>query len=156
MTVTGRRPLCSAESTCFRSFLNESLQNPMESETHPASSIRTFNEHFNDPQNDIVLRSKENIHFRVHSIVLRNTSSFFHAMFTLPQSSSSPTREHSLHMDEEEWVMEASLRICCGMPIQIEHLRSFDTIEPLLHFCDKYGTSHPSSQPDHEVKISQA
>jgi len=48
-------------------------------------------------------------------------------------------------MDEEEWVMEASLRICCGMPIQIEHLRSFDTIEPLLHFCDKYGMTGPIS-----------
>lgn len=117
----------------------------MESETNSASGTRTFNEHFNGPQNDVVLRSKENIHFRVHSIVLRNTSSFFQTMFTLPQSSSSSTEEHSLHLDEEAWVIEAALRICCGMPIQIIHLRSFDTIEPLLHFCDKYGTSHPST-----------
>ncbi|KAF8320527.1 uncharacterized protein EI90DRAFT_2939226 [Cantharellus anzutake] len=118
----------------------------MDSKDGIDSQARIFNEHFKDPHDDVVLRSKENIHFRVHSIILRNTSSFFRTMFSLPQTgSSSSEAEHCLHLDEEDWVIEAALRMCCGMPIQIEHLRSFDTIEPLLHFCDKYGMNGPIS-----------
>lgn len=35
---------------------------------------------------DVVIRSSDNIHFRVHTLILSMVSDFFSAMFTLPQS----------------------------------------------------------------------
>jgi hypothetical protein len=113
----------------------------------PVASDVTYHNLFDDCDADIILQSKDGILFRVPSTVLQKTSTFFRSMLSLPQGSQSPRLANlTLPLDEEAWIVEPVLRMVCGLPIIIDEvLDSFDTVEPILHCCDKYGMGGPLS-----------
>ena len=105
-------------------------------------------------EGDIVLRSKDAVLFRVPSSALRMTSSWFRAMFSLPQSppsnalSSDGTgigraSESEIALDEDSRTVEHFLRMICGLAIP--ELDSWDVVDPLLYVAEKYDTPGPVS-----------
>ncbi|KIP10948.1 hypothetical protein PHLGIDRAFT_100535 [Phlebiopsis gigantea 11061_1 CR5-6] len=103
-----------------------------------------FHELFNSPDADSVLGSKDGVLFRVHSFVLKTTSGWFRAMFSLPQKSQTPDDPAVIaYLDEDAATLEALLRCVCGLPIP--RLDSYDTIEALLFAAEKYDMPGPPS-----------
>jgi hypothetical protein len=110
-------------------------------------------------ESDVVLCSRDGIHFRVPSTTLKMTSSWFRAMFTLPQSappsvSATPlARTRSLPppvveseviaLDEESRTLEPLLRMACGL--EIASLDTWDAVEPVLYAAEKYDMPGPAS-----------
>jgi BTB/POZ domain len=113
---------------------------------------------------DIVLRSRDGVLFRVPSMTLKMTSSWFRTMFTLPQAAppstlpsycSSPTSPSSrpssqepfepeiISLDEESSTLEPLLRMACGL--EIPTLDTWDVVEPVLYAAEKYDMVGPSS-----------
>ncbi|KAF8325453.1 uncharacterized protein EI90DRAFT_3128817 [Cantharellus anzutake] len=100
---------------------------------------------FNGSDYDLSLVSKDNIIFNVPSSTLRRSSNFFRSVFLLPQEAQRHSDPIKLFLDDDAWVVEAALRMVNGMPIQMEHFKSFDSLEPILHFCEKYDMHGPMS-----------
>jgi hypothetical protein len=110
-------------------------------------------------ESDVVLCSRDGILFRVPSTTLKMTSSWFRAMFTLPQSatpsmSSPPSRTRGLPsptppeseviaLDEESRTLEPLLRMACGL--EIASLDTWDAVEPVLYAAEKYDMPGPAS-----------
>ncbi|KAH9062391.1 hypothetical protein EDB87DRAFT_299089 [Lactarius vividus] len=112
-------------------------------------------------ESDVVLASRDGILFRVPSTTLKMTSSWFRAMFTLPQrepstapsTSASPlVRTSSLNMsadsevislDEDARTLEPLLRMACGL--EIATLDTWDAVEPVLYAAEKYDMPGPAS-----------
>src|SRR5258708_31380324 len=82
-------------------------------------------------ESDVVLCSRDGILFRVPSTTLRMTSSWFRAMFTLPQGAnpstsssasppvglSPPVDSEVIALDEDARTLEPLLRMVCGLEI---------------------------------------
>ena len=99
---------------------------------------------FSSPDADVVLATKEGIHFRVHSYTLKNTSGWFRSMFSLPQKDAVQDDHPVLiYVDEDAGVLEALLRCVCGL--EIPRLDTYDLIEPLLFAAEKYDMPGPPS-----------
>ena len=64
-----------------------------------------YHEMFHDPDGDVILRSSDGVLFRTHSFTLRRSSSFFGAMFSLPQPSSLPQSSQTITLDEDSSVI---------------------------------------------------
>jgi hypothetical protein len=107
-------------------------------------------------ESDVVLCSRDGILFRVPSTTLKMTSSWFRAMFTLPQSTSTsaspPTRNSGLNpptdseviaLDEDARTLEPLLRMVCGL--EIAALDTWDAVEPVLYAAEKYDMPGPAS-----------
>lgn len=106
--------------------------------------IPACHELFSSPDADTILGSKDGVLFRVHSFILKTTSGWFRAMFSLPQKAQShddPTV--TVYVDEDAATLEALLRCVCGLPIP--RLDSYDTIEALLFAAEKYDMPGPPS-----------
>lgn len=63
------------------------------------------------PDGDLVLRSIDNIDFRIHSAILRVASGFFSDMSQLPQSSDSTPKAEFLRMEETSDILDIVLRL---------------------------------------------
>ena len=109
-------------------------------------------------ESDVVLSSRDGVLFRVPSTTLKMTSSWFRAMFTLPQSanprpSASPPARHStlnppadtetIALDEDSRTLEPLLRMICGL--EIAALDTWDAVEPVLYAAEKYDMPGPAS-----------
>ncbi|EPQ57609.1 hypothetical protein GLOTRDRAFT_37773, partial [Gloeophyllum trabeum ATCC 11539] len=115
----------------------------------PETSI-TYHPLFCSEEANVVLGCKDgSMYFRLHAFTLKTASSWFRAMFTLPQCSdtatitSSPAASDVIRLDEDAPTLEALFRMICGLPIP--PLDSYDTIEPLLYAADKYDMPGPIS-----------
>ncbi|KAI9452648.1 hypothetical protein BJY52DRAFT_900799 [Lactarius psammicola] len=111
-------------------------------------------------ESDVVLASRDGVLFRVPSTTLKMTSSWFRAMFTLPQgsapstSASPPARNSTLNsptaadsevisLDEDSRTLEPLLRMACGL--EIATLDTWDAVEPVLYAAEKYDMPGPAS-----------
>src|SRR6266702_2842698 len=107
-------------------------------------------------ESDVVLASRDGILFRVPSTTLKMTSSWFRAMFTLPQgsapspSASPPSRTSGaltdsevISLDEDARTLEPLLRMVCGL--EIATLDTWDAVEPVLYAAEKYDMPGPAS-----------
>jgi len=96
---------------------------------------------------DVVLGSKDGVLFRVPSTTLKMTSSWFRALFTLPQgmpaSATPPASPDTINLDEDARTLEHLLRMVCGLVIP--ELESWDIVEPLLYAAEKYDMPGPLS-----------
>lgn len=61
---------------------------------------------FNAPDTDIILRSSDGKEFRVHRLILSLSSSVFQGMFTLPQSTESPSPVPTVHLSDPSDILE--------------------------------------------------
>jgi hypothetical protein len=104
-----------------------------------------FHPLFNSLEADIVLGSKDDVFFRVHSFTLKMTSGWFSSMFTLPQkeNAAGSASQVTVYLDEDSVVIEALLRCVCGLAIP--QFDSYDIIEPLLYAAEKYDMPGPLS-----------
>jgi hypothetical protein len=103
---------------------------------------------FASQEGDVVLSAKGGTLFRLHSFVLKTTSGWFRAMFSLPQKHT-PTCPTVLYLDEDEHTLEALFRMMCGLPIL--SLNSYDTVDSLLFAAEKYDMTGPASIIRHLV-----
>lgn len=110
-------------------------------------------------ESDVVLCSRDGILFRVPSTTLKMTSSWFRAMFTLPQSAppsvsatplsrtrslpAPPVESEVIALDEESRTLEPLLRMACGL--EIASLDTWDAVEPVLYAAEKYDMPGPAS-----------
>ncbi|KAI0055747.1 hypothetical protein BV25DRAFT_1921545 [Artomyces pyxidatus] len=96
---------------------------------------------------DVVLGSRDGTLFKVPSTTLRMTSSWFRAMFSLPQTSAtaqaSTLAPDVINLDEDARTLEHLLRMVCGLTIP--ELDSWDSVEPLLYAAEKYDMPGPQS-----------
>ncbi|KAI0829608.1 hypothetical protein BC628DRAFT_1512276 [Trametes gibbosa] len=104
-----------------------------------------FHPLFASTDGDIVLGSKDRVHFRVHSFTLKTTSGWFRAMYSLPQRTSTVVDlpPETIYVDEDSTTLEGLLRMVCGL--SIPRLDSYDIIEPILHAAEKYDMPGPMS-----------
>ncbi|KZT24213.1 hypothetical protein NEOLEDRAFT_1094847 [Neolentinus lepideus HHB14362 ss-1] len=125
----------------------------MQVETHEAKLI-SYHPLFSSDDADVVLGCKDGTtYFRLHSFILKMTSSWFRTMFSLPQQtpisatppepSSRPGSSDIIHLDEDANTLEGLFRMICGQPIP--RLDSYDIIEPLLYAAEKYDMLGPIS-----------
>ncbi|KAJ7612985.1 hypothetical protein FB45DRAFT_842921 [Roridomyces roridus] len=97
---------------------------------------------FADKTADVALHSVEGTVYLVHSIILRNTSSFFRTMLSLPQPADSKA-PHDIPVGEKDVVLERVLRLMCGM--EIPRWSSLDEIESVLTLVEKWEAPGPLS-----------
>ncbi|KAF8645060.1 hypothetical protein AX16_008118 [Volvariella volvacea WC 439] len=98
---------------------------PVSEHTSPPTPKQVMDSVFNDHRADIILRSSDGVHFKMHKSLLSFASSFFEGMFELPQPSvSSPSCDEQLD----------------GLPI-IALAESSAALRKLLMFC------HPAHAP---------
>ncbi|KAI0961471.1 hypothetical protein AcW1_000544 [Taiwanofungus camphoratus] len=102
-----------------------------------------LNSDFADPSADVLLVAKDDIKFRVHSVVLKRTSGWFREMFKLPQDGNDDAAQVVLHVDETSDVLDVLLAMITGLPIP--GLVSIDFVERLLSAAEKYDMPGPIS-----------
>ncbi|KAF8170271.1 hypothetical protein K438DRAFT_1921263 [Mycena galopus ATCC 62051] len=79
--------------------------------------------------------------FRLHTFILKTTSSWFRAMLSLPQGQAPPI-ESVIFMEEDEDTLELLLRMVSGLPLlPIEH---YDMVDKILFAAEKYDMPGPS------------
>ncbi|KDQ49166.1 hypothetical protein JAAARDRAFT_43071 [Jaapia argillacea MUCL 33604] len=117
----------------------DSLDSEIFSECEPV-----YHPLFSSPEADIVLGSKSNTLFRVHSFTLKSTSGWFRTMFSLPQHPSSPSSsETKIILDETTETLTSLLLLISGLPLP--PLTSYDVIEPIVYAAEKYDMPGPLS-----------
>lgn len=100
---------------------------------------------FNSNKADIVLRSSDDVHFRVYRCLLALASPFFDSMFDLPQPQVRSAHEE-LHnglevipVTENSRVLDMLLRFCYPATVDDPRLRNAMDIEGVLEAAIKYG-----------------
>ncbi|KAJ7718000.1 hypothetical protein DFH07DRAFT_860700 [Mycena maculata] len=116
----------------------------MQSESDESSSTSSpvFHPSFCSPDGDIVLAAKGgDLFFRLHSFILKTTSSWFRTMLSLPQGQSSSVEV--IFMDEDEDTLELLLRMVSGLPLlPVVH---YDVVDKILFAAEKYDMPGPMS-----------
>ncbi len=107
---------------------------PETSEPKKSQKIR-FVAPFNEDDADVIIRSKDNLHFRVHKLFLMKASPVFEGMFSLPSGDESDPIQ-TVPFEEDGMTLSHLLRLC--YPIAGPQLATLETISPLLDVCDKY------------------
>ena len=136
------------------------------SSEQPLSATNKAHPEFADDDADIILCSSDGVHFRVHSIILKLSSGWFRALFTLPQghaselsssSSSSITasdgkgkpvpapQQDPIVVNENAELLEMLLRMACGKELPVHRLQSLEFIQDLLQVAEKYDMPGPAS-----------
>ena len=82
-----------------------------------SSGEQSFHPLFSSPDADVVLASKDQTQFRVHSYTLKTTSGCFRGMFSLPTSSQASTGFEVIRLEEDSDTLERLLRMICGLPV---------------------------------------
>ncbi|KZV68305.1 hypothetical protein PENSPDRAFT_562874, partial [Peniophora sp. CONT] len=115
---------------------------------------------FNRPDADVILRSSDNVDFRVHKLILSIASPFFEQMFRLPTPPPPEKEDESWHaglplvpMTESGATIELVLRFMYPIPSPKVTL---EDIGALLEFSRKYDVHICDSQVDFGLRNSVA
>ncbi|KAJ7874741.1 hypothetical protein B0H14DRAFT_2717339 [Mycena olivaceomarginata] len=118
------------------------MQSESEESGPPTQTTPTFHPSFDSPDGDIVLSAKGgHKFFRIHSFILKTTSSWFRAMLSLPQSQSPPMEV--VFMEEDEDTLELLLRMISGLPLL--PIVNYDVVDRILFTAEKYDMPGPMS-----------
>ncbi|KAG2345769.1 hypothetical protein BDR05DRAFT_960038 [Suillus weaverae] len=100
---------------------------------------------FNNAKADIILRSSDDVYFRVFRCILALASPFFEAMFDLPQ----PRRSHSndemldgldvIQVSESSRTLDMLLRFCYPAAVKDPSMEDMNDVEEVLEAAMKYG-----------------
>jgi hypothetical protein len=98
---------------------------------------------FDSKDADFVLCSSDGTYYRIHSFILRTTSSFFRAMLTLPQQPNDPGELETIAvtLGETSKVLGVLLRMISGL--EIPKWESLDDVEAVLDAAHKYDMPGP-------------
>ncbi|KAF8448900.1 hypothetical protein L210DRAFT_3523410 [Boletus edulis BED1] len=100
---------------------------------------------FNSNKADIVLRSSDDMYFRVYRCLLALASPFFDSMFDLPQPQAHSPHEEMYHglevipVTENSRVLDMLLRFCYPASVDKLHPEKAADIERVLEAAVKYG-----------------
>ncbi|EIN03879.1 hypothetical protein PUNSTDRAFT_19366, partial [Punctularia strigosozonata HHB-11173 SS5] len=105
-------------------------------------AIRPAHHPFDDVNADVILRSSDNVDFRVHKLILSLSSPFFRDMFTLPQApladaKDDPTDRPVVHMMEDHVTLDDILRLCYPLT-SLTSIKNFDRVYSALSAGMKY------------------
>ena len=102
---------------------------------------------FHRANGDVVLRSSDGFHHRVHKVILSEASPFFSAMFSLPQgemtSMSLPCEAHDyeipvIPVTEDSRTLSHLLRLCYPEPLPSPSSLTLNEVESLFDAASKY------------------
>lgn len=99
---------------------------------------------FNDPDADVILRSSDNVDFRVYKSIMSLISPIFHDMFTLPQeppvsSKGDQSNPPLVHLAEDHVILSDLLQLCYPpSPIDTHLTEDFDRLRCALSAGMKY------------------
>lgn len=96
---------------------------------------------FDQDSADVILRSSDGVHFRVHSVILAQASPFFRTMFVLPQPKGADGPPPVIDCAEISNVLTTLLTLC--YPIVKPRVRPFTDIEPAVRAAQKYEMDLP-------------
>ena len=102
---------------------------------------------FDNPDADTILRSVDNVHFRVFRGILTTVSPFFSSMFALPQPSSPnahPQGAPIVDVSEASDTLDVFLRLCYPFPTS-PTFASFDDAKRVLEAMHKFQVAWHSS-----------
>ncbi|KAI1797810.1 hypothetical protein LXA43DRAFT_268288 [Ganoderma leucocontextum] len=105
-------------------------------ETHPVLAAAF-------PTADVTLLSKDDVLFPISSTTLSRTSSWFRAMFTLPQGTRLTSGTEPIAVSESSEVLAHLLSMISG--ISLPPLDNVDDIEALLYAAEKYEMAMASA-----------
>ncbi|KAI0084877.1 hypothetical protein BDY19DRAFT_968587 [Irpex rosettiformis] len=94
-----------------------------------------FLEPFDDEDGDIIIRSCDNMHFRVHKLILKKASPVFDGMFMLPTGDDTDPVQ-TVPLEEGSITVARLLRLC--YPFGSPQLGTLDDVSNLLNTCEKY------------------
>jgi len=101
-------------------------------------SLTTYE--FDAPDADLILRSNDDVDFRVHCCVLAAASPFFRVMFTLPQPKAYPSSDSTsfpiVPVSELHQTLDPLLRLI--YPVADPPMSTLDDINPVLAAAYKY------------------
>lgn len=112
---------------------------------HPQpSSTAQHHPDFSAPGSDIVLASKDNVSFHLHSFQLKTSSAWFRSMLSLPPPASAGRQmDEVIYVDEPSRVLDPLLRMACGM--QVTPIADYDLVDEVLFAIEKYDMPGPLS-----------
>ena len=115
---------------------------------------------YNRSDGDVVLRSHDNVGFKVHRLYMAMASPIFAAMFSLPQppasdsdqpkSTQSELSQPIVEMEEGSQVIQALLDIC--YPFKVPDLSSLNSINATLQAAVKYEITKAIEQCRRELR----
>ncbi|KAF8995457.1 hypothetical protein BDQ17DRAFT_1016692 [Cyathus striatus] len=112
-------------------------------ESPPSAAPIAFHPDFDTSDADIVLVPKcATCRFRIHSHILKLTSGFFRAMFSLPQSQSSNNPD-DIYLDEEAHILVHLFRMTSGLVLL--PIDSYDLLDAIIYAAEKYDMPGPMS-----------
>jgi len=91
---------------------------------------------FNDEDADLILRSKDNVHFRAFKAILKKASSVFSDMFTKPTNVDMDGIQ-TVDLTEDSETIDHLLRLC--YPMQDPQFKNLDQVSVLAGVCEKYA-----------------
>lgn len=117
-----------------------------------------FHPDFNYPEDDVVLKTSDNVGFRVHSAILRRASTVFSDMLALAQSPSVPlpNGDIAIPLEESKEVVELGLSIVSSRPISPTSLSNHHSFRRVVLFCDKYGMNGALSMLEAYAQVASA
>ncbi|KAJ7209591.1 hypothetical protein GGX14DRAFT_452110 [Mycena pura] len=127
-------------------FTPDLMQSESEESKTDTDASQVFHPSFSSSDGDIVLAAKGgNLFFRLHSFVLKTTSSWFRTMLSLPQGQSAL---EVIYMDEEEgthppYTLDLLLRMVSGLPLL--PVADYDVVDKILFAAEKYDMPGPVS-----------
>ncbi|EED83176.1 predicted protein [Postia placenta Mad-698-R] len=95
---------------------------------------------FNRPTADVILRSCDEVIFRVHKLILSEASSVFETLFTLPQPPPQETEDVDglpvVHFTEDSQILDKLLRICYPVadPVFTDALQIIPVMEAAIKY----------------------
>ena len=103
------------------------------------------------PYADIILQSSDLVHFRLHKSALVASSSFFAAMFSLPQRPNDVAVDTLpvVHLSEDAGVLNSLISMLYSVPLEMP--RSSDDVLALLAAATKYDMDVAQSSIRAEV-----
>ncbi|KAI0630432.1 hypothetical protein C8Q77DRAFT_1063731, partial [Trametes polyzona] len=96
---------------------------------------------FDDPLADTIIRSSDDVDFRVYKIILEIASPVFKSMFPLPNASNPSSGAQVVTVDETARVIETLLRLCYPIaPTPIDDLDHFVAVSEAAKKYETAGT----------------
>ena len=110
---------------------------------HQSPAITNAGAPFDNPDADVILRSIDNVDFRVFKLLMSLASPFFKTMFALPQSGEDHDRNEKkdglpvVQFTEKKKTLERLLMICYPMDLPV--LEELEDVQSLLDVAMKYN-----------------
>jgi len=113
-----------------------------------AATVTDAKAPFNNPDAEVIIRSSDNVDFRVFKLFLSSVSVVFKDMFAIPQGPTDVTQVDQemkdgvpvISITEESQIVERLLMFCYpNILISVPVLKTVDEILPMLEVAIKYG-----------------